>query len=159
MSFFVLLLASSPMVIVSQKFGINQFEPNSHVDMSSQLFSKSVCERLNSESVTCRNAFSKIFDVQPKASSIRIYNRKIAKLYFSGDQSDFAAINRTVTATYGKPCRVQQINLTSGPAKQGISSLKQSWCLPTGILTLTERSYLSDNFSFTYEDRVNKRFQ
>lgn len=157
MLFFALLAASSSMVTISQEFEIDQFRPNTDVDMSSQLFDKSECERLGSEGVDCRNVFSRILDIQPKASSIRIYNRKIVKVYFSGERSDFPALNRTVTMAYGKPCRVQQIDLSSKAAEPGISSLKQSWCLPTGVLTLTERSYLSDNFSFTYEDSLNKR--
>lgn len=155
--FFVLLATSSSIATFSQELKIDQFQPSRDVDMSSQLFDKSECERLGTEGVACRNVFSKIFDIQPKASSIRIYNRKISKVYFSGNRSDFPALNRTVTTAYDKPCRVQQIDLSSKAAESGISSLKQSWCLPTGVLTLTERSYLSDSFSFTYEDSLNKQ--
>ena len=157
MLFFALLSASSPLVTFSQKFEIEQFRPNTKVDMKSQLFNKSTCERLNNESVICFNVFTRVLGVPPKASSIRISNGKIARLHFSGDQSDFAALNRILTGAYGKPCRVQEIDLTSESINQGISSLKQSWCFPTGVLTLTERSYLSDNFSFIYQDRFNKR--
>ena len=157
MFLFALVATYSPVLIFTQQFEIDQFRPNADVDMSAELFNTSKCERLDSEGVTCKNMFTRVFGVQPKASSIRIYNRKISKIYFSGARSDFPSLNRVLTMTYGKPCKIQQIALASRSEKQKLSSLQQSWCLPTGLLTLTERSYLSDNFSFAYEDHFNKR--
>lgn len=152
-----LIATSSPLLVFAQQLEIDQFRPNVDVDMASALFNRSECLRLDSENVTCRNLFTSVLGVQPKASSIRIYNKKISRIYFSGARSDFPSLNRVLTMTYGKPCKTQQIALASRSEKQRLSSLKQSWCLPTGLLTLTERSYLSDNFSFAYEDRFNKR--
>ena len=155
MIYFILSVVSSQILTISRDIEIDGFRFDADIDMASQLFDDSKCERPSPETVVCRNVFSSILSIQPTASSIRVHNQKIRKMYFSGQQSDFSSLNQSVKMALGEPCEVRHIELTFGSTGPAVQSLTQTWCLPTGLLVLAERSYLSDNFSFKYESRLN----
>ena len=142
-TFFALTNAVGP-------FTINMFHPDAEISYLEDLKSNPACESVPNDGYICKNAFSHILGVRPKASRLIVSQNRYARFYFSSDHSDFAKISDAMVAKLGRPSMTKTIRLTDENSGNGLSSVKQTWNLKSGQLVLTERSYLSDQFSFRF---------
>lgn len=149
-SFFILIAVFPTIAYGQHKLTIDEFSPDAKIEFGADTFDRLGCRTLSETSLSCENAFSHILGARPKASKLTLQKSRIVRLYFSGEQSEFSLVSAALQRKLGKPSRTTTLNLSRQSSEKAISSLKQTWYFSEGSVTLTERSYLSDNFSFQY---------